>query len=370
MSNNLLIELTDRYLHGELNSAELEEFEKLRQSSAEVNSRINEHIQFAGLLQGYGERNALISRMNAIHEQMDVQGMADEAAEKPFWVIQLWRNHHSKISVAASIAIFAILGTLFFSGYFTGRNANGFVELKQEIEKTKHTTEHLTNTTNALMHDIHAGAKFSNPGRYSGTGFAISPDGYLATNYHVINGADSLYVQSVSGESYHTRLVYADPKFDLAILKIDDAAFKPLGSLPYTIKKSGTDLGENVFTMGYPGDSLRYDRGYLASAAGFHGDTLAYEISIPVNPGNSGGPLWDARGNIIGIIRSRATQQEGAAFAVKSRYLLKAIQSIPPDSLTSARLPVNSSKSNLASLSVPQQIKKLQNYVFMVKVYN
>lgn len=155
MSNTLLIELTDRYLNGEMTGAERAEFEQLRRSNAEVNSRIDEHIQFTNLLKGFGERQALKERLNAIHEQMDVQSIAEEVSEKPLWVIQLWRNHHSKISVAVSIAIFAILGTLFFSGYFAGKSET--LELRQQIEKTRDVTQHLTNATNALMHDIHQG---------------------------------------------------------------------------------------------------------------------------------------------------------------------------------------------------------------------
>jgi serine protease Do len=89
---------------------------------------------------------------------------------------------------------------------------------------------------------------------------------------------------------------------------------------------------------------------------------------IPVNPGNSGGPVMDEKGNVIGVITGKQTQTSGVAFAVKSNYLLKAIQSIPADSLSKS---LNlSTKNTLASLSRTQQIKKLRNYVFMVKVYN
>jgi S1-C subfamily serine protease len=91
-------------------------------------------------------------------------------------------------------------------------------------------------------------------------------------------------------------------------------------------------------------------------------------LSIPINPGNSGGPLLDEKGNVIGIITARQTQMAGAAFAKKSAYLLKAIQNIPTDSL-SKTLNLNS-KNTLAGLSRKQQLKKLKNYVFMVKVYN
>lgn len=364
MSNHLLTELTDRYVNGEMTDAERMEFEKLCRSNAEVNSRVNEHLNFVEILKNYGERNTLKQHLNAIHDSMDVEQMIDDAVEKPARVVQLWRNHHSKISVAASIAIFAILGTLFFSGYFAGKSET--LELKTEIKATKDKTERLSN----LIHDDIRSTRPTNPGKFSGTGFAISSNGYMVTNFHVVDGEDSLYVQNAAGDSYRAKLVYSDPKFDVAILKVDDPAFKGLGQLPYNLKKSATDLGEDVYTMGFPGDSLVYGKGYLASAAGLHGDTLAYQVSIPVNPGNSGGPVWDNKGNVIGIIHTRSTQLEGAAFAIKSRYLLKAINNIPVDSLNNAKLAVNNSKSTLAGLTEKQQIKKMRNYIFMVKVYN
>ncbi len=365
MSNHLLTELTDRYLNGNMTEAEQAEFEKLCQSNAEVSSRVNEHLNFVDILKSYGERTALKQHLNAIHEQMDVAQMMEDVTEKPSWVIQMWRNHHSKISVAASIAVFAILGTLFFSGYFAGKSETQM--LKNKIESAENKTDRLASTINETLHPH---SRVTAPGNYTGTGFAISSNGYLVTNFHVVNGGDSLYVQNAAGDSYHAKLVYSDPKYDVAILKVDDPAFKGLGALPYSFKNSTTDLGENVYTMGFPGDSLVCGKGYLASAAGLHGDTLAYQVSIPVNPGNSGGPLCDSKGNIIGIIRSRGAQLEGAAFAVKTRYLLKAIQNIPADSLSSAKLASNSGKNALAGLEVPQQIKKIRNYVFMVKVYN
>jgi serine protease Do len=141
-----------------------------------------------------------------------------------------------------------------------------------------------------------------------------------------------------------------------------------LATVPYSFKKGKSDLGENVYTLGYPGDEIKFGPGALTAATGFRGDTTEYEMFIPVNPGNSGGPLMDDKGNVIGVINGKQTQTSGAAFAVKSNYLLKAIQSIPADSLNKSL--ILNTKNTLASLSRTQQIKKLRNYVFMVKVYN
>jgi S1-C subfamily serine protease len=88
---------------------------------------------------------------------------------------------------------------------------------------------------------------------------------------------------------------------------------------------------------------------------------------MPVNPGTSGAPLLDSKGNVIGIVKAKETHMEGVHFALKSNYLLAAIDSLSADSL--AKKPALNAKNTLAGLSRPQQVKKLQNYIFMVKAY-
>lgn len=364
MNDNQLSETIERYLNGEMTQDELAGFEILRNENADVNIKISEHKHFSGLIKQYGERLELERRLNAIHEEIDVHTLTQALMIHPSWIVQLWRNHHSKISVAASIAIFAVLCTLFFTGYLNNRETK-YVELKGEVASIKRSTEKLNHTINSLNTKS---KKNDNLGKYRGTGFALSSNGYIVTDYHVINGADSVYVQGADGKSYRTKVIYTEPQTDIAILEINDPLFKGLGALPYTFKKAETDIGENVFTIGFPRDAMVLGPGYLTASTGFGGDSTTYQVSIPVDFGNSGGPLLDNKGNIIGIINAKQTHVEGAAFAVKSSYLLKAIQDIPSDSLNRT-LNMNS-KNILAGLNRVQQVKKLQNYVFVVKVFN
>ncbi|HEX3383761.1 MAG TPA: serine protease, partial [Mucilaginibacter sp.] len=113
MRDEQLLEAIEHYLNGEMNADERRAFEQLRMENAEVDQRVNEHQQFVGILKQYGERVELEKRLNAIHQEIDVHAMEEEVAIRPSWIVQLWREHHSKISVAASIAIFAVLATLF-----------------------------------------------------------------------------------------------------------------------------------------------------------------------------------------------------------------------------------------------------------------
>ncbi|MCJ8208884.1 serine protease [Mucilaginibacter sp. RS28] len=366
MNDRDLQDEIERYLNGEMSAQERAAFDILRNQDSELDRKVNEHRQFIGLLKQFSERRDLEQRLNAIHADIDVHALKEELTERPSWVVQLWRNHHSKISVAASIAIFAMLTTLFFTGYFNDHSSN-LTQLRMQIKQQEQRTAQLDHKTNALINDIKKGKKVMEPAKFGGTGFIISPNGYLVTNYHVINGADSVYVQNAAGEAYHAKVVYTEPQYDVALLKIDDTTFRNFTALPYSIKKAESDLGEDVFTIGYPRNDAVYGKGYLSSSTGFHDDTTAYQVSIPVNPGNSGGPLLDARGNVIGIISGKQSLMEGAAFAIKSQYLLKAIKNMPPDSISKKINLTN--KNTLASLNRTQQIKRIKNYVYQVKVY-
>lgn len=365
MSNSVVFENIERYLNGEMNEQERAAFDVRRSTDADLDLQVVEHAQFMNILSEYGKRTVLAEKMQAIHASIDVDSIKAEVEDKPALFVRLWKAHHAKISVAASVTVFAILGTLFFTGYFTDKNHQStYSALRRDIQRIKQ-------SQNALIRNVKTGNASQSAismEQFGGTGFALSDNGYVVTNYHVVNGADSLLVQNASGTSFKAKTVYVDPSVDIAILQITDSAFKKLESIPYTFLKGSGDLGEDVYTIGYPRDEIVFGKGYLSSATGYNGDTVAYQVSIPVNPGNSGGPLLDNKGNVIGLISGKQTQADGAAFAIKTNYLLKAIQAIPADSLNE-KLILNT-RNHLSGMSRPEQIKKLQNYIFMVKVYN
>jgi serine protease Do len=230
----------------------------------------------------------------------------------------------------------------------------------------------IQNSQNRLIRNVNSRNKENNlpvnPAQFGGTGFALTSNGYLCTNFHVIDKADSIYVQNSKGDSYKVKVVYQDPQYDIAILKIVDKGFAPLANLPYKLKKFNSGMGEHVYTLGYPKDDAVLGEGYLSSNTGFGGDSLSYQVDIRVNPGNSGGPLLDNQGNVIGVISAKESQVDGAAYAIKSKYILDALRAIPQDSL-GANVAMNR-KNGLQGLIRSKQIEKIQDYVFMIKVYN
>lgn len=357
-----LMNQIDAYLKGELTESELADFEKKRIEDPAFDIKVVEHQNLVNHLSDYADRLKLSSEMNVIHESLDIYALKNEVAPEAPIVKRLWKKYKINTAIAASVALIAVSGTLLSTGYFSKTISTNVSLLRREINSIK-------KSQNALIKNINDKPLKgpANPGQFGGTGFALSSNGYVVTNYHVIKGADSVYVQNSEGEAFKAKMIYIDPAYDLAVLQITDPSFKDLAVLPYTFKKSASDVGEDVFTIGFPSDDQVYGKGYVSSRNGYAGDTVAYQVSIPVNPGNSGGPLLDSRGNIIGIINGKQTLVDGAAFAIKSTYILKSIEAIPQDSLDEKL--IISKRNSLSGLSRQDQFKKLEPFIYMVKVY-
>lgn len=202
---------------------------------------------------------------------------------------------------------------------------------------------------------------------WSGTGFAID-DGYIATNYHVINGAGKIYISWKEGdhtEKLNAQLVATDEKNDIAILKIIDSRFKGFDNIPYGFNTALANEGEEIFVLGYPltstmGEEIKLTNGIISSTKGYKDDASMYQISAPIQPGNSGGPLFDSDGNVIGIIRAKHSEAENAGYAVKAIYLENLIKS----SGISASVPRT---NKIHSKSLAKKVKKVKGFVYKIE---
>ncbi|TAH00122.1 MAG: serine protease [Sphingobacteriales bacterium] len=360
-----LIKKIEAYLFQELSEKEKLNFEDLRSTNPALDNKVVEHLNFLKNIKAYGEKKALKSQMDQIHAGLNLNDITHSVTETSSTIIDFWRRYKNNLAIAASVAIICTIITLLSTGQFNPNSHNtNYSALKRDMENIK-------KSQNALIrgYDVTSpNTKNNSQSQFGGSGFALTNTGYFVTNYHVVEGADSVYIQNNKGQSFKVNIIYIDPTYDIAILGIADSTFTKLAPLPYTFKKSVSDLGEEVYTIGYPRDEVVYGKGYLSSATGYGGDSTAYQVSIPVNPGNSGGPLLDNRGNVIGLIKGKQTQTDGAAFAIKSNFILQSVDNIPQDSLKT-KLTITK-QNNLAGLSRTQQIKKIEDFIFMIKVYN
>ncbi|WP_277236237.1 serine protease [Phocaeicola salanitronis] len=205
---------------------------------------------------------------------------------------------------------------------------------------------------------------------WSGTGFALN-NGYIVTNYHVIENAKSISIQGIKGDftsKYNATVIATDRYNDLAILQISDNNFNGFGAIPYKVKTSVSEVGEEVFVLGYPltstmGDEIKLTTGVISSKTGFQGDVSLYQISAPIQPGNSGGPLFDNKGNLIGVVSAKHKGAENVGYAIKTSYLKNLVES----STSTSILPNN---NQVVGQPLTGKVKRLKNYVFMITCSN
>lgn len=206
----------------------------------------------------------------------------------------------------------------------------------------------------------------------AGTGFYVSSNGLVLTNYHVIEGQKKIGItQFLDGRKtiLNAKIIMSDPNNDLALLQINDTRFQSPGIIPYTIKPDIAEVGEAIFTMGYPlagvlGDEIKITDGIISARSGLQGDSKMYQISAPITYGNSGGPLLDKEGNLLGINTSGITQRnlaENTSYSIKSSIILNLLNS------SNDEIKIEN-KNLLKGRVLKDQIKVLRNFVPMICV--
>ncbi len=139
-------------------------------------------------------------------------------------------------------------------------------------------------------------------GLVTATGFVVSHNGHILTNWHVVDGCRELTIR-IGGRTHEARLLRQDPHNDLALLKVEPA---PTQALAFRVGEP-LRVGEDVISLGFPLSGLlaqepHVTTGTITALAGIQDDTRYLQTSTPVQPGNSGGPLLDHSGNVVGII--------------------------------------------------------------------
>ncbi len=206
-----------------------------------------------------------------------------------------------------------------------------------------------------------------------GSGVILTKDGIIATNNHVIEGAKKINIQMLYEndiQNMNAKILRTNPNNDLAILKIDDKKFKGFSDIPYVIKNDTVDIATEVYALGYPlalsimGTDVKFTEGRISSKTGFQGDVTSYQISNPIQPGNSGGPVFNYDGEIIGIVSSKVQSKaaDNVGYAIKSSHIFTFIDALPQ------KISLNTSDNLLSKLSLTEQIKLVKDFIVMIKV--
>lgn len=204
----------------------------------------------------------------------------------------------------------------------------------------------------------------------TGTGFSISKDGYIVTNYHVVENAHQLRVRGVNGNFdilYKADVVICDKNNDLALIKINDNRFSSLNDMPpYLLSNLLLDTGDDMFILGYPmrsymGDEIKLATGVVSSRSGYQGDVTTYQITAQAQPGNSGGPMFDRHGHVVGVVNARMNYVENVSYAIKGSYLMGLINSLE-------KRPTLPSENKMEGKSLSEQVKLASKFVYSIEI--
>ena len=361
MDDILLLEATERYLRGEMTPQEKTFFEEVRKNDPQVDQMVVEHIFLYNQLDKQADIKAYKHAIQEVETKLTEEGVISRSQLKgKTKVTYMWKKYKRIAAVAASIAGIVSILTVVLASVYNNNNPNKeLINLSKDVETLKKGQITTTKKLNEVESKTDPKATFKS----GGTGFLIDGKGYLITNAHVLKGK-TIIATNDKGQQFLAKVCMKDEVRDIAVLKIDDKDFKPYTSLPYSINRSVT-LAEPIYTMGYPKDEIVYSEGYLSSETGFHSDTLTYQISIAAEHGNSGGPVLNKNGDVIGILTDKS--EGGAVFAVKSFYIFMAVDNLKNDpEFNNIKLTNTNSIKNLIRT---QQVKKVNDCVFLIKSY-
>jgi len=184
------------------------------------------------------------------------------------------------------------------------------------------------------------------------TGWPIG-NGYVITNNHVLSENPNVVLITTSGQRIGACAVLRDDVDDIAILEVSDATALLPPALP--LAHSAARLGSSVFTLGFPridvmGRTPKLSEGVISSANGLYDDPGSYQTTVPIQPGNSGGPLLNMRGEVVGVMKSMlGIRDEGSdrfyvlpntSYAVKIRTVKQLLHLLSPKGAPLAELPI------------------------------
>ena len=216
----------------------------------------------------------------------------------------------------------------------------------------------------------------------SGSGFLFTSTGLIVTNYHVVENANRIEVVFPEKHLKKSGTVrIKDAKNDIAVVEVKEFSYSDISAqpIPYSFADiSSVKVGQEVFTLGFPlgdimGTKSRLSTGRINSQFGIQDDPRLFQISNPLQPGNSGGPLFNLKGELVGVVVSSLNAKyfydnagiipQNVNFAVKANYLQSLIAMIPEGDEAMKR------KNVVNSGPMENQIEQLNSFIVQIRVY-
>ena len=273
-------------------------------------------------------------------------------------------------STTSQLLLPVVSGGEYYVLFDVGKKGGFQLSSREAVQTLMTTSKNVQKQAENLEHPINRASLASTPapgGPGQGTCFLLSPVGYLLTNFHCIANAREIVVKGIGDDfttKYGATVVATDQSNDLALLKLGNKNLT-FAAPPYAIRSTGVAQAEKVYALGFPlsqalGEEIKITEGLISAKSGVQGDVSKYQISAALNPGNSGGPLIDAQGNLVGVVVAKSTVAESAGYAIKASYLEAFLKNVDGFALPNF---VNTIKDK----PLPAQVAELKKFIFIVE---
>ena len=366
-NNNNIWELAEAYLAGTMSQ---DDFAKLKHRLATDSAFSADFYETTDLIRAMAD-NGKQKRFRSMLRDIQSKPQNSKKTTKAKHIVftpEFWRT----ASVAAGVAILTSTITFWSLKPSINKTVSRYNTISREVTGLKIEQAKQLQKQKQLELDLDKAKKTAPPPsdvKKTGTGFALTNNGYFVTAYHVIhdeNGyGDSVYILNNNGQYFKASLVTFDAAADVAIMKVDKSGFRfGKGDLPYTFSRSKAGLGTHIFTLGFPTDEIAYSEGYISGRNGFDGNNSQYTLELPVGHGQSGSPLIDAKGNILGLLTAVGAEREEKTYAVNATAITNLLHKLPDEK--NIKLPKS---AKIGRMSREQQIDIIEDYTLSVKVY-
>jgi serine protease Do len=364
ISEQNINEWAERFIKSELSELEMHQLKETLESDSLLELHWNRTIEIMEAFESRNERNAIRNLIQSVAQNPKEWATETEKSGISTQRVIPFRKYLRVSAAAASLVLVSSLVTYMVVNKNSGKvDQHQFMTLRRELDHVKDSQSKIIDSLNKQKANEAAAQQVDEDALYGGTGFAISNDGYIATNYHVVDGANAIYIQTSKGDK-KAFIVAREPNADIAILKIEDNNFRfTKNALPYTISDNASNLGQQVFSIGYPKDDIVYNQGYISCQKGYNGDAESYQLEMTANPGQSGSPVFDKSGNVIAVITGKQSNTSGTTYAVHTDALIDLAQSLPKSQHIALPLGTKSGK-----IERTEQVKKMKDFVFAIKV--
>ncbi len=363
ISEQNINEWAERYQKRALSDQEMLQLKEALENDSLLELHWNRTIEILKTFESQNERTGIRNLIQSV-AQNPKEWASEETMQEPEPKTISFRKYFRVSAAAAGLVLASSLLTYMVVNKGGSQvDQHQFMTLRRELDHVKDSQSKIIDSLNKQKANETAAQQIDENATYGGTGFAISNDGYIATNYHVVDGANAIYIQTNKGDK-KAFIVAREPNADIAILKIEDNDFRfTRTALPYTISDNNSSLGQQVFSIGYPKDDMVYNQGYISCQKGYNGDTQSYQLEMTANPGQSGSPVFDKAGNVIAVITGKQSNTSGTTYAVHTDALIDLAQSLPKSQRIALPLGTKTGK-----VERTDQVKRMKDYVFAIKV--